>query len=97
MESCSYALKSSFFDGSGSSPMAGPFGLPMPSPGTATQRRDSESPPAISVADALACVAAPAANLEELPTYSLAKPSWCDSTEPPCGVPPIPQVRAFED
>jgi hypothetical protein len=43
------------------SSMAGLFGRSLPSPGTATQRRDSESPPAISVVDALACIAAYAA------------------------------------
>jgi hypothetical protein len=37
--------------------MAGPFGLSLPSPGTVSQRRDSDSPPAISCQSALACVA----------------------------------------
>jgi hypothetical protein len=31
----------------GYSPMAGPFGHPCPRPATATQRRDSESPPGL--------------------------------------------------
>jgi hypothetical protein len=47
---------SKLFDGGGVLRLAGPFGL-LPSPGTANQRRDFDSPHGISVAYSLASVA----------------------------------------
>jgi hypothetical protein len=97
LESCAYALKSLFFDGRAVLRRVGPFGRPCPRSPTASQAREPNSPSAISGVPPSSALLHPCSKYEWKPprrgtcfSHPLAKPSWCESTEPLRGVPSYP-------